>query len=168
MKRIYSSLMAMVAVVVFASVGAAKPPSWDTIKSGKSRFKVIFNGEAVWDKETGLVWEQSPDGTERTWNDAHNHCINRILSGRLGQRLPTVQELASLVDLNNPDGNPDLPPGHPFDNVQSSIYSSATTDASDASEAWLVHFGLALVATDDKAFKFLVWCVRAGQAVDPQ
>jgi len=75
------------------------------------------------------------------------------------------------VDPNNPNGNPDLPPGHPFSNVQSSnvppsFYWSATTNASVASLAWVVHLGSGIVASVDKSFTGLVWCVRGGQGID--
>ena len=59
MKKLLSSLIAIVALVVLAGVAEAKPPSWDKVVNGTGRFKVLngFNGEAVLDKETGLVWE---------------------------------------------------------------------------------------------------------------
>jgi hypothetical protein len=81
-----------------------------------------------------------------------------------------IEELTSLVDPNNPGGNPDLPPGHPFISVQSSLYWSATTFALVTSYALGVDFGSGLVGGDIKSldsFGF-VWCVRGGQGVDPQ
>ncbi len=58
-------------------------------------------------------------------------CTTRTTGNRKGWRLPSVHELASLIDSNNLSGNPDLPPGHPFTNVQGEpeIYWSATTAA---------------------------------------
>lgn len=80
----------------------------------------------------------------------------------MGWRLPTLQELASLVDPNNHGGNPDLPPGQPFSNVQSSNYWSATTYAFYASHAWYVLFNSGAVLLDDKTNMNYVWCVRGG------
>ncbi len=85
-----------------------------------------FNGEAVLDNGTGRVWEQSPDTGAQSWIGALNHCYGRNVGGRMGWRLPTIEELASLVDPNNPGGVPFLPPGHPFDNVQSGYWSATT------------------------------------------
>ncbi len=125
-------------------------------------------GEAVLDKETCLVWEQSPDTTARTWTDALSHCFKRIVGDRKGWRLPTIEELATLVD--DTQSNPALPSGHPFDTdaVQSSWYWSSTTNASDATGAWYVNFNSGNVY--DVSYKgsnnFYVWCVRGGQGHD--
>lgn len=132
MKPFYSILSAMVAVVLFAPLAVADPGTqWDKKIDNEKRFKVLshFNGEAVLDKETGRVWEQSPDTGQRGWIGALGHCYDRIVGGRKGWRLPTIEELMSLVDPNNPGGDPDFPPGHPFAYVQSSDYWSATTFA---------------------------------------
>ena len=126
-----------------------------------------FGGAAVLDKETGLVWEQSPSIPKVTgWTDALAHCYRREVGGGKGWRLATIEELASLVDPNNPTGDPDLPPGHPFSNVQSSSYWSATTVASDASGAWIVGFGNGVVNGDGKRVSLHVWCLRGGQGID--
>jgi hypothetical protein len=61
------------------------------------------------------------------------------LGNRLGWRLPTVNELASLVDPSRSD--PALPAGHPFNDVQlSDHYWSATTDSRDLDNRWVVGF----------------------------
>jgi hypothetical protein len=127
-----------------------------------------FGGAAVLDKETQLVWERDPGGPARTWWDAQSHCNNKVVGNRKGWRLPTVQELASPVDPNNPDGNPDLPPGHPFDNVEANIYWSATAGAEFAGTAWLVNLGNGDVYTFEMTGTLFTWCVRGGQGVDTQ
>ena len=72
----------------------------------------------------------------------------------------------SLVDPNNPGGDPDLPPGNPFDNVQSAIYWSATTDAGFTGSARSVGFNVGGVGTNIKTLDRFVWCVRGGQGHD--
>jgi len=164
-------------MVVAGTAEAINLESWDKQINNPGRFKVLsdFNDAAVLDKETQLVWEQSPDTGKRTWFDALSHCYQREVGTRLGSRkgwrLPTIEELASLVDPNNPNGNPDLPPGHPFSNVQSSnappsFYWSATTDASSTSDAWVVAFDSGGVGNVDKTDSNFVWCVRGGQGID--
>jgi hypothetical protein len=176
MKKLYFVLIALGVLALVASVAeaaAAKPafPSWSQQNNTHKRFTVLaaFGGAAVLDTETGLVWEQSPSTGTFIWSIAQIHCNQLTTGGRFGWRLPTIQELASLIDPNNPGGNPDLPPGHPFSNVQSSGYWSATTLAGNTSRAWGVVFSSGSVLDiGDKGLDEFVWCVRGGQGVDPQ
>jgi hypothetical protein len=145
--------------------------SWDNQINKPSRFKVLsaFGDAAVLDKETQLVWEQSPDRNTRTWSGAQVFCNNRNVGNRLGWRLPTIQELASLIDPTIASPDPTLPLGHPFRNVLSSHYWSATSFAFDAAIfAWDVDLFNGVVGTRGKTDAAHVWCVRGGQGVDPQ
>jgi hypothetical protein len=136
------------------------------------RFVVLpnFGHAAVLDRETGLVWERSPSTELVNWHFAHVRCNEFVtLGGRLGWRLPTVNELASLVDPGRSD--PALPAGHPFTNVQlTSHYWSATTDSRLLDNKWAVgFFGDGDVRNAaDKDGHMPVWCVRGGQGTDPQ
>ena len=83
MKIVSASLMVAMVAVVFALPVAAEPlPTWDNVINGPGRFRVLwdFNNAAVLDRETGLVWEQSPDTGTRDWLVAHRFCI----AGRWG------------------------------------------------------------------------------------
>jgi hypothetical protein len=62
-----------------------------------TRFNVLssFSCVAVLDRETGLVWEQTPDSTAFTWAAALDHCTMLLDGGKLGWRLPTDEELGS-------------------------------------------------------------------------
>jgi hypothetical protein len=144
-------------------------PSWDQ-KLATNRFVILanWNSEAVLDRETGLVWEKSPDTSARNWFNAQGHCNNRSVGGRKGWRQPGVQELASLVDPTTSPG-PTLPAGHPFVNVQSAIYWSGTTDATVPSSAWAVGFNNGGVGLGGaKSNTYPVWCVRGGQVPEAQ
>ncbi len=149
-------------------------PSWDMTVPANSRFIVLINmnSQAVLDRETGLVWEQSPSAVLiHNWEDAQLLCNSLTKGGRLGWRLPTLQELASLVDprvLSSGLSGLALPTGSPFSNVQASTYWSATTFAGDTDFAWGVDFGLGTVGPTAKPVSTFVWCVRGGQGVDPQ
>ena len=122
---------------------------------------------AVLDRETGLVWEQSPVTTTDTWIGARRVWINKNLGGRKGWRLPSTPELASLVDPNA-TSSPFLPAGHPFTNVQSAFfYWAATTNAvNPTTVTWVVNFNDGDVTPGSKASSFNVWCAHGGMDAD--
>jgi hypothetical protein len=144
------------------------PPTWSQIlpaddgdSSGcnSSRFECVMGGQAVLDKETGLVWEQSPDTTTKTWYAACSHCFNRSVFYRKGWRLPTIEELTSLFDMSL--GGFKLPSGHPFANVQNATYWSSTSSSEYANYKWYV-FMSGSASTINKGTSKYVWCVRGG------
>jgi hypothetical protein len=130
------------------------------------RFVVLaeFNNEAVLDKETQLVWHRSPFGFDDSWNYVFRYCLSRGIGGRLGWRLPTSEELASLaVQINL--GTFGLPPGHPFQNVQNDLYWTATTDPSNVAQAHARYPGGGGLFVAKSSFNYF-WCVRGGQGYD--
>lgn len=169
MKTLSVGFMTTLALAMFALPVAADPlPTWDTVINGPARFRLLagFDNAAVLDRETGLVWERSPDTTTRTWLVAHRFCIDRGVGNhnRKGWRLPTVQELLTLMDPTQEA--PFLPAGHPFSNIQSDFYWSATTFGENPALAWGAGFennltepGARFTTKDVAGF---VWCVRTG------
>ena len=144
------------------------PPNWDKALPAAQRFVLLagFNNDAVRDNNTGLVWEKSPQTATATWNGARFTCINKNVGGQKGWRLPSVLDLASLIDPSVAPPGPTLPSGHPFLNVQSAGYWSATTSAEDASDAWFVYFGIGFVDSDSKTHTGHAWCVRGDMHAD--
>jgi hypothetical protein len=172
---ILSTVLTALATLVLASAVPAEAldlRSWDRkFDKASSRFTVLsaFDDEAVLDKETQLVWQRSPFLSPRGWPDAMGVCLNVFIGGRAGWRLPTMEELSSLLtksDIAGTDGL--LPPGHPFLNiVANDQYWSATTHPSSAGAALalqVAHFSnpYLLPKTDLK----LAWCVRGGAGHD--
>jgi len=138
---------------------------WDQILPAAQRFVILtaFNRDAVLDKETGLVWERRPETAITQWSGAIFVCIDKTVGGRKGWRLPSVHELQSLVDASVAAPGPTLPPGHPFLNVQSFHYWSASTRAEFSTGAWTVFFGSGTVGSSDKTTDHNhAWCVRGG------
>jgi hypothetical protein len=148
--------------------------NWDKrIDIAQKRFRVLraFNNEAVLDQETGLVWERRPSTEAVEWPNARLFCAQKAVGGRGGWRLPTFNELASLVDptITNP-AVPRLPAGHPFMNVQASAYWSATLFADNPGFTMTVAFYFvsgsdAPIGVGDANIKGApkhVWAVRGG------
>ena len=139
-------------------------PSWDQKLPAATRYVMLtdWNSEAVLDRETGLVWEREPESITRVWVGQLEDCANRRIGGRKGWRLPSMHELASLID-NTIQTNPSLPVGHPFSNVlPDSEYWSATMFTGSPSRAWFVRFFTGRVFTANMGDLKLAWCVRGG------
>jgi hypothetical protein len=142
-------------------------PSWDQTLPTSTRFIVLsnMNSDAVLDRETGLVWQKSPFTGTRSWFVAHTLCRASAVGGRKGWRLPTAEELMSLVDPTQ--SNPALPVGNPFA-IQNADYWSANTLAGNSDNAWYVRFTDGIPLNQIKSTNIFLWCVRGGQGVDPQ
>ena len=65
--------------------------------------------------------------------------------------------------------NPALPTGHPFTNVQSANYWSATTLVADPTTSYNLNFGNGVVNNTNgtgNQLGFHLWCVRGGMNAD--
>ncbi|MBX3636427.1 MAG: DUF1566 domain-containing protein [Rubrivivax sp.] len=147
-------------------------PAWSQ-KLTTNRFVILanWNGEAVLDRETGLVWERTPEATPRSWLSANGHCIRRAAGGRKGWRLPGIQELGSLVDPTVGAPEPALPVGHPFQAVDPDLtYWSATSNSFGDDMIWIFSLGSGTpgVISKSASAAFAAWCVRGGSAPDVQ
>jgi len=149
-----------------ATSASTASPALEQDWSTNERFIVLasWNNEAVLDRQTGLVWERSPNAGFANWSGAHRRCENLALGNHKGWRLPTIEELASLIDPSVPSPGPTLPPGHPF-TVMSSFYWSATPDMSNSANAWGVGFDIGDVGSGGKSTIDYVWCVRDGDGM---
>ena len=94
-------------------------PAWSQKIPTSERFVLVLDGAGVLDKETGLVWDREGSTEMMNWLEAIWYCYNLDNGDRKGWRLPTVDELASLIDPLQ--ANPALPPGYAafFDDVTS-------------------------------------------------
>ena len=148
-------------------------PSWDQTlacptEDNCPRFIVVMSGEAVLDRETGLVWERSPAiQALLPWQAAQATCNRRLVGNRKGWRLPTIQDLASLIDPSVASPGPKLAGGHPFIGVHGAAYWSATTVAG-TTDAWRADFGSGAITTTGISNPEFFWCVRGGQGADAQ
>jgi len=191
MKTVLSTAIVIAVSVVMLSLAHAQAvvpsQSWSE-QFPYFRFTVLsqFNNQAVLDKETGLVWERSPQGGYSSWADAQLYCNTLTVGGRSGWRLPTFQELATLFDSTQTLPNLCLPSGNPFLNISAGFYWSCTSDDTDPLLAWDLFLGGELTGpltpgspcnpSNDyfydrdmpKGSPDYVWCVRGGSGVPYQ
>jgi hypothetical protein len=157
-------------------VASAAPPSkedsfaglmqnWDKNLPSPTRFNVLasFNNQAVRDDNTGLVWEKTPSSTLVGWESAGFDCLNKNVGGTRGWRLPSIVELASLI-------NPTLPPPYvptSIFTVQIGPYWSETTAFRGVTtRAYYVDLQNALASDNYKTEQSFAWCVRGPMNAD--
>lgn len=133
------------------------------------RFEFIDDGAVVVDHASGLQWMrcslgQNWNGThcaglaERyTWDQANTPPAR---AGNDGWRLPTVEELQTLVEYRvfNPAINPQA-----FPNTPPSNFWSSSEAAYDALYAWSVHFANGFSNWRHKRQRFEARLVRDGE-----
>ena len=119
----------------------------------------------ITDTKTDLQWVKDHDALgsqftkEMTFKQATEACKKLNLSGKKDWRLPTREELLSIVDLTkyNPAINPI------FANTHSSWYWTSTPYAWVAGGAWYVGFGYGGVSSFGKGGNDYVRPVRSSQ-----
>lgn len=130
-----------------------------------------LSDDLIFDKETGLVWSRDANLIgQHNWLDSNTLCREFVLGNRSGWRLPSVEELSTLLDLKQTDLA--LPGGHPFINVQygTGIYAywTCTNHENPGTAAWFVNFwrgaGPHLTGLANKTTQGHVWPVRGGLA----
>ena len=126
-------------------------------EESSSRFVLILNGEAVKDAVSGLVWEREPDYIFDVWDQSIKRCATKTVGGQQGWRAPSIDEIKTLIDLDQQD--PSLPAGHPFRNIKSGVYWTATPHLKDDIVAWQLSFLSGQPVTDQKSGMRRMWCV---------
>src|SRR5579871_1591037 len=115
------------------------------VPSPPNRFELNRNG-TVTDRLTGLVWLRDADPFgEVPWETALTKVktLRRGICGLEDEssegdwRVPNVNELLSLLALDNRHGPP-LPTGHPFTNVRTANYWTSSTVAAAPVLGWYV------------------------------
>ncbi len=135
-----------------------------------SRFECVMGGEAVLDKQTGLIWARNAYiigklENRLPWEEAIKLCQNIEIGGQKGWRMPTRDELITLLDTSQ--SAPSLPEGHPFTNTGGNEggwgYWTSTEYGSDINSAWRIGTFFGKVQDSLKVFDHGVWPVRDGE-----
>jgi hypothetical protein len=142
-------------------------PAWDQKLPAATRFIVLsnWNQDAILDRETGLVWQRSPDGSEIFFQGLLA-CSLAATGGRAGWRLPSLHELESLIDpAVGAPGVVSLPAGHPFVGITTDHFLTATSFAESPSFIFVRSLEVAAPSVTKAVGKgeaFRIWCVRGG------
>lgn len=150
------------------------------------RFTIQADTNCVVDHRTGLMWARNANlpSAIQSWTQAVAFCESLDYGGHTDWRLPSFNELVSLIDLRyrrpslcNTQGTGKWAPNDPFRNVQefsrdspalSNIcyYWATTTTAGEPGGAWLVSvfYNAGSVCSEGQTTGLgYVWPVRGGE-----
>ena len=122
------------------------------------------NGDGtVTDTSTGLMWQQGGINYIGTWEQALAYCERLDLGGYTDWRLPSINELLSIVDFSQ---TPTINFTH-FPDTATLWYWSSTTHAYFSNSARAVDFFNGYETLSSKGSSEYTRAVRGGQAVVP-
>ena len=140
----------------YASLGKCTPQSFTVM--------TLSSQKVVYDNNTGLMWQQTMPNETYTWEEALSYCNDLTYAGYGDWRLPTPQELLTIVDSSRT--HPAIDTTYfPVDFVTttSSLFWSSSTrvsNVSDTNDAVTVDFYYGFMGYSDKTSKGYVHCVR--------
>ena len=137
---------------------AGTPSVTGIVPSVGGRFSL--DGDTVRDAQSGLIWTRNTlPGGRRKWADAKKVAEECRAGGFIDWRLPTIQELLSIVDYERSEPSTD-----PMFECESSWYWTATPCASSPSDcAWDVYFDYGISGWLSQYDVGFVRAVRPGQ-----
>ncbi|MEA1917856.1 MAG: DUF1566 domain-containing protein [Campylobacterota bacterium] len=115
--------------------------------------------DLAYDKTTSLLWQDSFDNVDLaiTHNEASQYCSKLVVDDYSSFRLPTVEELQSIIDLKK--YKPAIING--FKYVDTEYYWSSTPYAGDKSEFWAISFKSGESNTISENYDRHVRCVKS-------
>jgi len=130
------------------------------------RFTVDGTGNCITDDLTGLMWIRNPDATTRTWQQALDFANSLELCGSPDWRMPNINELESLVNIEAANQAIFLN-GQGFGGVQAGSYWSSSIYAGFGAGAtpfvWVVTMASGGLGPIPRSGSGFVLPVRAGQ-----
>jgi hypothetical protein len=125
------------------------------------KYGLVDRGDGtIFDTRTKLVWQQSSSSKQYTWKDAHKYCEKLNLAGYNDWRLPTIEELKTLIEKKH---KPTICPAFKCKSDWYWYWSSSSFVGGPL-VAWLVGFGFGGVGVSDvdKGYQGFVRAVRTG------
>jgi len=125
----------------------------------QNRFKDNGDG-TITDHCTNLLWQKGTSDTHPTWDEAPAFCSSLNLGTLSGWRVPTIQELFTIVNYNTTTGIFSFPQ---FDFGQSlypgGLYLWSSSDSNISGHAWQIQFTNGNVTMLQKTSQLEVRCV---------
>ncbi len=122
---------------------------------------VLSAGDMVIHKKTGLMWQdtQSVIVQKVTFDEAKQVCKELKINNYNDWRIPTINELLTIVDYNKYD--PAILDG--FSSVEAFYYWSSTPYTGDIDKVWGVKFKDGAIDGNGKNYDRYVRCVRVSK-----
>lgn len=116
-------------------------------------------GDVVFDKAANLVWQdnQAVIEVKKNWFDAVEYCKSLAVDTRNGWRVPSYDELITIVDYTKHT----LAAMPAFKHVISEYYWSSNEDEKDTKNAKNVYFGNGCPNANLKKNEYYIRCVHA-------
>ncbi|MES1171861.1 MAG: DUF1566 domain-containing protein [Bacteroidota bacterium] len=144
-----AAAVTMIAVAIGLSPGASGQAN-----AGRYQLQV----DTARDPGTRLIWQRALSGGAVSQAAAVQYCADLILAGADDWRLPSLQELHTIVDEARAD--PSIDP-LAFPDTPAGGFWSATAWAGTSALAWHVDFDIGGSAYDSATMLYRVRCVRA-------
>ena len=135
--------------------GTLKQPVSETRPLIAGRYEVSADGSEVVDHQTGLIWMKQVK-TELTFDEAQDYAGQVARETGLAWRVPTVDELISLVDHSCSE------PASRFPDMPSDWFWSSSPYVGDSNYAWGVDFNYGFVSSGNRDGSDAVRLVRGG------
>ena len=115
--------------------------------------------DVIYDTTTKLLWQDAKDNVDLsiTFFEADKYCHKLIIGEYKDFRLPTLNELQSIVDYNK--YKPAIING--FTYAANETYWSTTPFIEDTSEVWTIHFKKGARSVKGRHYSRYVRCVQS-------
>lgn len=129
-----------------------------------SSYLVDGRDGTVRDECTKLIWQKDQASSTYSWDDANSYCAGLVLGGRRDWRVPTENELNTIIDYST--GNPAVNPLLTFSGFDPNVFVfswSETPSVYIAGRVWAVRWNDASISSFTTDNQFGVRCVRTDQ-----
>ena len=111
----------------------------------------------VIDKQNNLMWQDNAEVTVylETATTAKVYCENIILNGYIDWRVPSINEMINIIDVNEKNAI-----NKNFKFIKPNLYSTNSSFRDDDDFLWAVDFKSGIITTDEKSDENYIRCIR--------